>query len=38
MTQLLEQIHITDEELKSLKIRGVHEEDIVRVLKEIYEI
>lgn len=38
MTQLLEQMHITDEELKNLKIRGVHEEDIVRVLKEIYGI
>lgn len=38
MIQLLEQMHITDEELKNLKIRGVHEEDIVRVLKETYGI
>lgn len=38
MTQLLEQMRITDEELKNLKIRGVHEEDIVRVLKETYGI
>lgn len=32
----VEKMHITDAELKSLKIDGVHEADIVRVLKTVY--
>ena len=36
MRVFVEKLHITDAELKNLKITGVHEEDILRTLKEVY--
>lgn len=36
MMQFVERLHITDAELKNLKINGIHERDIIEMLKEMY--
>jgi hypothetical protein len=38
MSIFVEKIHITDEELKNLNITGVHEADIINVLKSVYNL
>jgi hypothetical protein len=38
MSIFVEKLHITDAELKNLKIMGVHEADIVSVLKSVYNL
>jgi hypothetical protein len=38
MSIFVEKLHITDAELKNLKITGVHEADIVSVLKSVYNL
>lgn len=38
MNEFVEKLHITDAELENLKIIGVHEEDIIRTVKEIYNL
>jgi hypothetical protein len=36
MKTFIEKLHVTDAELKKLKIAGVHEKDIEDVLKAVY--
>lgn len=36
MEAFIEKFHVTDAELKNLKIAGVHEEDIIKVLRRTY--
>jgi hypothetical protein len=38
MRLFMDEFHVMDEELINLKIKGVHEADIVNILKEIYSL
>jgi hypothetical protein len=38
MSIFVEKLHITDDEHRNLKITGVHEADIVSVLKSVYNL